>query len=93
MQPLIEIVIPRIVLGGVSLARVADLRVVIQFRDIMCSVSPLKNSRCSGVLLLPLPKEMSSKRLGQLGSKHVSSGGAGGKGRRMHIARCHDDWL
>lgn len=76
MQPLIEIMIPRIVLGGVSFARVVDLRIIVQFRDIVRGVTSLKNSRCGGILLLPLPKKVSSKGLGQLSGKHVPSGSA-----------------
>lgn len=64
----------------------AELRILSQFRHLSVSgVSPLEDSLSSSVPLVTLPDKVLSKRLGELGSKHVSASGARRKGGWVNV--------
>ena len=64
----------------------AELRILSQFRHLsVSSVSPLEDS----VPLVTLPDKVLPERLGKLGSKHISAGGARRKGGWVNAGGSH----
>lgn len=60
-EALAEILVPAPVVVLIFRAEVYLLGVLLQVRDVMCSVSSLEDSRSSLVLLLALPEEVAAK--------------------------------
>ena len=68
---LVEVLVPAARVAVILHA--GPLRVLLEVRHILGSVASLKHRVGCRALLRALPEEVSAKRLGQLGGKHVPS--------------------